>query len=77
MDATGPEHAIREHAHLGYFDKNKIESAIDQASLNYNMPVSVRVQHAGAEYRVTVQRATRTEEQVEGIKAKMPKPADA
>ena len=43
----------REHCSLGYFDKNRIERAIDQAKVG-SPPVRVIVEHAGQQYRILI-----------------------
>ena len=44
---------VAEGARLDYFDKNRIERAIDQAKVG-SRPVRVIVEHAGQQYRILV-----------------------
>ena len=44
---------VAEGARLDYFDKNRIERAIDQAKVG-SPPVRVIVEHAGQRYRILV-----------------------
>ena len=46
----------REHCSLGYFDKNRIERAIDQVAAGAHS-VHVSVLHGGQEYRVLISKA--------------------
>ena len=44
---------VAEGARLDYFDKNRIERAIDQAKVGRS-PVRVIVEHAGQQYRILI-----------------------
>lgn len=49
--------AIEEGARLSYFDKNKIERAVDQAHNGF-LPVAVTIEAHGKHFRVLVSKET-------------------